>query len=233
MTQTPTPAGWYPDPEQAGQQRYWDGAQWTEHRAPLAPTYQPPSYPDPAQDAKQAYQAPGHSPGQAPGQPTYQQPGYGQAGYPQAAYGAYQPSSSSNTTRNVLIAIAVVFVLLVGGCFAVVGLAAKGVDDAVDSAVEQSKTAHEVTYRVAGTATSASVTYTDDSSSSTQDEIVDLPFEKTVTIEGSFFNFYSISASGEGEGSVTCEIVVDGKTVDTQDSGADFGFTICSGSETP
>lgn len=32
----PPPAGWYPDPEQAGQQRYWDGQQWTEHRAPVA-----------------------------------------------------------------------------------------------------------------------------------------------------------------------------------------------------
>lgn len=30
------PAGWYPDPEQSDQQRYWDGAQWTEHRAPGA-----------------------------------------------------------------------------------------------------------------------------------------------------------------------------------------------------
>jgi Protein of unknown function (DUF2510) len=29
-----TPAGWYPDPEDAAQQRYWDGAQWTEHVAP-------------------------------------------------------------------------------------------------------------------------------------------------------------------------------------------------------
>lgn len=28
------PAGWYPDPTQPGQQRYWDGAQWTEHTAP-------------------------------------------------------------------------------------------------------------------------------------------------------------------------------------------------------
>src|SRR5699024_1933487 len=29
-----TPAGWYPDPQQQGQLRYWDGARWTEHQAP-------------------------------------------------------------------------------------------------------------------------------------------------------------------------------------------------------
>jgi hypothetical protein len=34
-----TPAGWYP---LHGEQRYWDGLRWTEHRAPAAaPTYQP------------------------------------------------------------------------------------------------------------------------------------------------------------------------------------------------
>lgn len=26
--------GWYPDPEDARQQRYWDGSAWTEHRTP-------------------------------------------------------------------------------------------------------------------------------------------------------------------------------------------------------
>jgi Protein of unknown function (DUF2510) len=31
------PADWYPDPEHQGMQRYWDGTQWTEHRAPIAP----------------------------------------------------------------------------------------------------------------------------------------------------------------------------------------------------
>ncbi len=33
----PTPAaGWYPDPGQPQTQRYWDGSDWTEQRAPLA-----------------------------------------------------------------------------------------------------------------------------------------------------------------------------------------------------
>jgi hypothetical protein len=31
------PAGWYPDPQGAPVQRYWDGGAWTEHTAPLAP----------------------------------------------------------------------------------------------------------------------------------------------------------------------------------------------------
>ena len=37
MTTPPTPAGWYPDPEQSGQLRYWDGGNWTEHRTPEQP----------------------------------------------------------------------------------------------------------------------------------------------------------------------------------------------------
>lgn len=29
-------AGWYPDPNDAKTNRYWDGSQWTESRAPIA-----------------------------------------------------------------------------------------------------------------------------------------------------------------------------------------------------
>jgi hypothetical protein len=41
-----TPAGWYADPGGGGQQRYWDGAGWTEHLAGAAPA----STPSPAVD---------------------------------------------------------------------------------------------------------------------------------------------------------------------------------------
>ena len=46
------PAGWYPDPENPGQQRYWDGTAWSEATQPAPFTAPPPpptgSYPPPA-----------------------------------------------------------------------------------------------------------------------------------------------------------------------------------------
>jgi uncharacterized protein DUF4352/uncharacterized protein DUF2510 len=47
MTTPPTPAGWYPDPDGSGGQRYWDGSTWTEHRAPAAPIFEPGPTPEP------------------------------------------------------------------------------------------------------------------------------------------------------------------------------------------
>ena len=34
----PTPAGWYPDPNNAAQVRYWNGAAWTDHFSPVSPS---------------------------------------------------------------------------------------------------------------------------------------------------------------------------------------------------
>lgn len=70
-----TPAGWYPDPDaDDGSQRWWDGDNWTEHRAPAAaPAPAAPSggssgpqweAPPPAYGGPQGQQAPG---GQQPG----------------------------------------------------------------------------------------------------------------------------------------------------------------------
>jgi hypothetical protein len=37
-TMPETPQGWYPDPHQPAQQRWWDGVRWTQHTAPLGQT---------------------------------------------------------------------------------------------------------------------------------------------------------------------------------------------------
>ena len=117
MTQTPNPpAGWYP---QDNQERWWDGTGWSDNFRPL-----------------------GSGQIQQPGQPmmtagypnTYQQ--VQQPGYAQPTYGQPQPyltqPEKSHTARNILIVFAVLFLLFVGGCIAVVAIVGSKVNDAVN-----------------------------------------------------------------------------------------------------
>ena len=53
-----TPEGWYPDPEQPDQQRYWDGSEWTQHMAPLAPQAAPLQPAAPVQPTSPVYRRP-------------------------------------------------------------------------------------------------------------------------------------------------------------------------------
>jgi hypothetical protein len=107
MTQPPglPPEGWYPNPENPEQQRWWDGSAWTEHvavGAPLAPGAVVPSQGAQAQsDQPSPYAPPGVVPAAPPyqgqsGYPGYGQQGYGQQpnqqGYAQQGYG--QPSAT-------------------------------------------------------------------------------------------------------------------------------------------
>jgi hypothetical protein len=41
MSDAQTPAGWYADPSDSSQQRYWDGSQWTDQRQPMPPAPAP------------------------------------------------------------------------------------------------------------------------------------------------------------------------------------------------
>ncbi len=111
MTQTPNPpAGWYP---QDNQERWWDGTGWSDNFRPLGSEQTP----QPDQPAMMAgYQQP------------YQQPTYGQ---PQT-YMPMQPVQKSHTGRNILIVFAVLFMVVVGGCIAVVAVVSNEVNDAVN-----------------------------------------------------------------------------------------------------
>jgi uncharacterized RDD family membrane protein YckC len=97
------PAGWYDDPRDQSQQRFWDGAAWTEHRRPRPgpPPYQaqPPHQTAQYQGAPQNTGAPQYQDVQRPGAaqyhgapqpqyqgaPAYQGPGFG--------YGSMVPST--------------------------------------------------------------------------------------------------------------------------------------------
>lgn len=72
---TPQP-GWYPDPQDAGRQRYWDGAAWTEHVSTPDPAATTPIPAAPSQGVPSQPATP-----QAPTQPVSTGAGYG------AAYG--------------------------------------------------------------------------------------------------------------------------------------------------
>jgi hypothetical protein len=126
MTQTPNPpAGWYPE---GNQERWWDGSGWSDNYRPLGS--EQAGYPAGQGYAQPGYAQPGYAqPGYA--QPGYAQPAYGQATYGQPTYGV-QPVKQSHTARNILIVFAVLFLLLVGGCVAVVAVAGKKANDVLN-----------------------------------------------------------------------------------------------------
>jgi uncharacterized RDD family membrane protein YckC len=87
MSGQTTPAGWYPDPEQPGQQRYWDGTAWTENRAPMVPADAPVAAPPPPAGG---FVLPPQPPAGYSPPPSYQSVGYGytQGGAPLADFGS-------------------------------------------------------------------------------------------------------------------------------------------------
>jgi uncharacterized RDD family membrane protein YckC len=80
------PSGWYPDPVNPANERYWDGWQWSRNTRPS----EAPAPSAPPQAAGQPYPSPY---GQAPQQYPYGQQPYPQHGYPQP-YGKPVPTTA-------------------------------------------------------------------------------------------------------------------------------------------
>lgn len=123
MTQQQTPANWYPDPSDAAQWRYWDGANWTDNVAPreVATTASVadvalPREPEPTQATPAPVAAPmvaAHvaAPVTAPAQSRSER-----RTQEAASDGRAQISSGSN--RNRIIAVAAALTLLTIGAIA-------------------------------------------------------------------------------------------------------------------
>ncbi|MCG8919878.1 DUF4190 domain-containing protein [Actinokineospora sp. PR83] len=90
-----------------------------------------------------------------------------------------------------------------------------------------------VVYKVTGTAKDTTVMYTTmdgGSWSSSTEQDVPLPWEKTVAVEGGLFSGGSlIVTTGMKGGQVTCSVVVDGKEAKTAQASGEFASASCSG----
>ncbi len=105
MTDTPDRAGWFDDPDNSEQLRYFDGILWTSHTTPrrtvwkdpaAEPTPQPPSNPYAAQPGQPAPGPYGY-PSQAPHTPG---PVHGSQWQPQGPPGNQQPYVSGPLTSD-------------------------------------------------------------------------------------------------------------------------------------
>ncbi len=86
--------GWYEDPADQNQDRYWDGEQWTHNTRPRIEELAPE--PTDADRVPGASQSPSHPVGQGPGQPVGQGPGQPPPGTQYPPYGQYsQPPSGA------------------------------------------------------------------------------------------------------------------------------------------
>jgi hypothetical protein len=132
------PAGWYPDPESPNQMRYWDGGQWTLHRAPAAAA----ASPEPATEKMLPF-------GAAPNMPPrhHGPPQAGQA--PPVApppNGPQRPSGAIEWVRRNRVAAAAIAAGF-GGLLLGAGLGAAGAQDSAktEAAAVKEKTVTETT----------------------------------------------------------------------------------------
>lgn len=83
----------------------------------------------------------------------------------------------------------------------------------------------QIKYVIAGTATSALVTYFNETGG-TEQATTNLPFNKEFTVSPGAA--LSLVAQNNGSGSITCEIWVNGTMTKTSTSTAEFGVVTCS-----
>ena len=149
-------------------------------------------------------------------------PGYAQPYPPQAAY--YQrPPKKRRVWPWILGGTFIAMLLGIGGCVALVGVMATGIDN-------ESKREVTVTYEVTGTGDAVAITYSGRDFNIAQDTGVSLPWSKDVVIDGLGKTVTLTGTRGGDDGTVTCRISANGKVVSEQTSTGPFASAVCNGS---
>lgn len=153
-----------------------------------------------------------------PGQQYPQQPGQ----YPPP--GPYVPPQKKRKKWPwVLLALVVVFLVLVGGCIALIGGAAESIDD-------EAKRTVDVTYEITGDGPTGSATYTTGNLETAQDTDITIPWKKEVQITGLGKSVSLFASNGlNSSGSITCTIRQGDKVISTNTSSGPGASASCSG----
>jgi hypothetical protein len=140
--------------------------------------------------------------------------------------GPTPPAPTAPTQRKSSPLAGILLLLIVVGCG---GLWLLGDGGRSTPSTNRSATDFSVTYKISGTARSASLTYTNASGGIEQKEAVRLPWEQSFSARSG--QFVSISAQNQGSsGTVTCEILLNGVVVKQSTSTGAYTIAACNGS---
>ncbi|MGO3325201.1 hypothetical protein [Gordonia sp. (in: high G+C Gram-positive bacteria)] len=153
------------------------------------------------------------------GQPPYGQPGQ----YPPPGYPGYQPPKKRKVWPWVLVGVIVLFIAMIGGCFAIVGGAAESIDN-------ESKRVVTVTYEITGDGVGSAM-YTTQNWDTAHDTDVTFPWKKDVQITG-LGKPVSLMASNnfDSSGTIKCSIRQGDKVIAENTASGPGASANCSGS---
>jgi hypothetical protein len=142
-----------------------------------------------------------------------------------SAIGISRASKGRATNKGLAIAGLVVSIVGLVMCILWVAVLNKAADDVEQEANREAV----IVYEVSGDAANVDVTYTTfgDTSATNQETVATLPWTKEVTTKGIVKEGQLIVTTGEGGGSVTCKVTVDGKEVKTQTASGPFAMATC------
>jgi hypothetical protein len=119
-------------------------------------------------------------------------------------------------------------VLVIGYCGGAFTDSPSGVPSVFDPGAPLTSCTSTVIYRVTGTASSASLTISNEQGNTEQEDSVVIPWARRMTFPCGEFVYVSAQNNGES-GTIECSISADGQVIESAESSGAFVIADCSG----